>query len=215
MKNGFLFFLLLISFLLSCRTTMPCKDCFKVKERHTFQLDNIPFSDSESTLYKVNIDIYSMHFSGILASKKFGEDHFRMTLMSETGFKLFDIEIRDGEAEMSSVFHELDRPGIRDTFKEDFTLMVLSGMRGRKCDLYRFNTSEYKLYVCPEKGNKSTIAVLNMEKKVIERISNTRQNGGAYFEIKYEYEKGFTPVAVSIIHSNVKLKIELTLLEAK
>jgi len=206
--------LIFVSFL-SCKTATPCRDCYE-ENKVVFEFDNIPFSDSDSVLYKVKINLYSMYFSGMLAMKKVGNEHYRMTLMSETGFKLFDMEIINGSAELSNVFPELDRPNVIKTFEEDFALMVLSGVRKRNCSTYRFTDSSDKLFVCGSDSGKETGLEVNEEKSLIKKVWMSEKTGHPYFEINYGYgENGLTPDFITIVHSNVKLRIELAILENK
>jgi hypothetical protein len=207
-------FALTVFFAFSCRTPAHCRDC-KEERSVKFQMENIPFSDASSALYKVKINLYSMYFSGLLAMKNEGNGRFRMTLMSETGFKLFDMEIKDGSAKLSNVFPELDRPSVIKTFEEDFALMVLSGIRGRNCRLFSFEESSDNLFVCRSE-NKDTGIIVNTEKGVIKKMWVSEKMGHPYFEINYGYgENGLTPDFITIVHSNVRLRIELAILEKK
>jgi hypothetical protein len=205
---------LLMSLSFSCRTAYHCRDCTELKTVVP-EFEKIPFSDSESILYKVKINLYSMYFSGLLAMRNMGGGQFRMSLMSETGFKLFDMEILDGDAKISNVFPELDRPNIINTFEEDFASMVFSGMSNRKCTNYSFDTKNDSLFVCKVKDRYEGI-VLNNEKNLIKKIWKSEKIGSPYFEINYGYgENGLTPDFITIVHSNVRLRIELAILEKK
>jgi len=214
-RKSLIFLTALLSlFLFSCRTPAHCRDC-REEKTVIFDFNDTPFSDTETALYKVKINLYSMYFSGLLAMRKMSDTQFRMSLMSETGFKLFDLEIDSGSGEITNVFPELDRPNVIKTFEEDFAFMVLSGIKGRKCVNYKLLSRDDTLFVCGIE-NKNAGIIVNNDKGLIKKIWMSEKIGHPYFEINYGYgENGFTPDFITIVHSNVRLRIELAILEKK
>ena len=214
MTRTFFVLLLFMTLTFSCRTAYHCRDCRELGPS-VAEFENTPFSDTESALYKVKINLYSMYFSGLLAMRNMGDGQFRMSLMSETGFKLFDMEIIGGYGTISNVFPELDRPSVIKTFEEDFALMVFSGMSGRKCAQYAFDKKNDLLFVCNIKEKYAGI-VFDSEKNLVKKMWKSEKIGSPYFEINYGYgENGLTPDFITIVHSNVRLRIELAILEKK
>lgn len=211
------FFLILFSAIIlvsfGCGT-VPCKNCtFEEKEFPVFE--NTPFSDVDSALYRVSIDIYTMYFSGLLAVKKFGDGVFRLSLISETGFKLFDMEITNGTAKIINVFSELDKEEVIRTFIEDFEMMMFGKIPRNPCDRYQHSKSGDIEYICSEEENIDTHFLIDSKTGLVRKQWKTAKAKHNYFEINYEYgdNNSLTPVFVAIIHSNVKLKMNFSLLE--
>ncbi len=205
--------LLLLMLFTSC-VTLPCRNCV-VEGKTVLNLSQVPFSDTTSALYRVSIKLYSMYFSGLLAVKKLEKDHFRMSLISETGFKLFDMEIKNGIAEMQNVFAELDRSEVKKTFREDFTTMVLSGIEHSDCNGYLFEDSEDFLYECAVSEKLSNNFLIEKKGGLLKKVWKAEDIDEPVFEINYGYNESgsVTPAFITIVHFNVKLRIELSLLE--
>jgi len=204
---------LLLMFFVSC-VTLPCREC-TVEGKTVLNLSHIPFSDTNSALYRVSIKLYSMYFSGLLAVKKIEKDNFRMSLISETGFKLFDMEIKDGNAEMQNVFAELDRSEVKKTFKEDFAMMVLSGIKTSDCKGYVFEKTDEFLYECVVNEKLSNNFLIEKKGGALKKIWKAEDIDEPVFEINYGYDESGsdTPAFITIVHFNVKFRIELSLLE--
>jgi len=207
--------ILLITLFLSC-STLPCSRCYQDGVT-ALDLKKVPFSDATSALYRVSIKLYSVYFSGLLAVKKSEDGSFRMSLISETGFKLFDMEIINGVADIKNVFAELDREDVKNTFKEDFALLVMSGFDNRICKRYLYKNTDDMLYECSEKKDISTGLLVDRKSGMLKRAWKAEDIDEQYFEINYGYpESGsMTPSFITIIHSNVKLRMELSILENK
>jgi hypothetical protein len=202
--------------MLSSCSTLPCSDC-SPEGASALEIGRAPFSDTASALYKVSIKLYSMYFSGLLAVKKEENGSFRMSLISETGFKLFDMEVINGVAEMKNVFAELDRSEVVETFKEDFSTLVLSGISGRICSRYTYKASDDILFACPEKNDISSNFLVDRKSGILKRVWKAEDIDEEYFEINYGYkgDGSMTPAFITIIHSNVKLRMEFSVLENK
>lgn len=206
---------LILSLFMSCGT-LPCRHCAP-EGSAALDLKKVPFSDTTSALYRVSIKLYAMYFSGLLAIKKMEDGSFRMSLISETGFKLFDMEIINGVAEMKNVFSELDREQVKNTFKEDFAFLVVSGFGSRICNRYTYESSDDVLFACPEKNEISSNFLIDRKTGILKRVWKAEEIEDQYVEINYGYpESGsMTPAFITIIHSNVKLRMELSILENK
>lgn len=208
-------FFIALSFIMSC-VTLPCHKC-ALSGKSSLDLLKVPFADTTSALYRVSIKLYAMYFSGLLAVKKVEDGSFRMSLISETGFKLFDMEIINGVAEMKNVFAELDRENIRKTFKEDFTILVLSGFKNKICNQYTYKNSDDMLFECPENKDISSNFLIDRKSNILKRVWKAEDIDEQYVEINYGYpENGsMTPAFITIVHSNVKLRMEFSILETK
>ncbi|HPS30557.1 MAG TPA: hypothetical protein PLZ43_09905 [bacterium] len=220
MKKSLLFtklvaFALILSLLMSCGS-LPCRHCTP-EGSAALDLKKVPFSDTTSALYRVSIKLYSMYFSGLLAIKKIEDGSFRMSLISETGFKLFDMEVINGVAEMKNVFSELDRENVKNTFKEDFALLVVSGFSNKICKRYTYERSEDMLFACSEKKEISSNFLIDRKTEILKRVWKAEEIEDEYVGINYGYpESGsMTPAFITIVHSNVKLRMELSILENK
>jgi hypothetical protein len=205
--------MILFIFSASC-VTLPCREC-TLEGKTDMKLSKIPFSDMDSGLYRVSIKLYSMYFSGLLAIKKIEKDNFRMSLISETGFKLFDIEIKDGNAEMQNVFAELDRPEVKKTFIKDLTMMVLSGISSNNCNGYVFDKTDDYLYECRIGERFSNNFLIEKKSGTLKKIWEAEDIDEPVFEINFGYDESGsdTPAFITIVHFNVKLRIELSFLE--
>lgn len=210
------FFILLVVcalFSVSCNS-LPCRNCF---ERFPSRSEKLvkPFSSIDTVTYKVAINLYSMYFSGLLIIKKIAGDHHKFALISETGFKLFDMEIINGKAEIINVFAELDRDVVKKTFKEDLTALVFSGFDQSECKSYGYKERTDVLFMCPEINDVATFAQIDPENGVVKKIWKAEDMDDERVEINYGFEsiQLSKPKFITIIHFNVRLRIELTLLE--
>jgi hypothetical protein len=197
----------------SCRS-LPCRKCF---ERFPSKSEKVikPFSSIDTVTYKVALDLYSMYFSGLLVIKRVAADHHKFALISETGFKLFDMEIIDGKAEIMNVFAELDRDAVKKTFKEDLTALVLSGFDQSECKSYGYKDQKEILFMCPEIKDIATFTQIDPKNGVVKKVWKAEDMDEEYLEINYGFEDNqfSKPKFITIIHFNVRLRIELTLLE--
>jgi len=193
---------------------LPCRDCVFVRKT-TLEIDKVPFSDTASVLYKVSIKLYSMYFSGILAVKKIEKDHFRMSLISETGFKLFDMEVINGIAEMKNVFAELDRPSVKKTFREDLAIMVQSGIRKRDCNGYVYENSDDFLFECSVTEELSQNFLIDQKSGILKKTWIAEDINETVFDINYGYDESgsMTPAFITIVHYNVQLRMEFSLIK--
>jgi len=211
--NKILVLVLSVFFLASC-SSLPCRKCF---ERFPVGSENIekPLSSIDTVVYKVGLNLYTMYFSGLLVVKKLSEDHHKLALISETGFKLFDMEIKNGKAEILNVFAELDKDSVKKTFKEDLTLLVLSGFNKNKCKSYGFEKKKDILYMCPEIRDIATFVVVDPDTGIVSKVWKAEDEDEEFVEINYGFEgKEFSkPKFITIIHFNIHLRIELTLVE--
>lgn len=156
-----------------------------------------------------------MYFSGLLAVKKFDDSVFRVSLISETGFKLFDMEIKNGTAEMMNVFSELDNEDVLKTFKEDFIMMFTGVFPVNKCARYSHENSNDIEYICQEENKFATHFLIDSKTELLKKQWKTVKVKHHYFEINYGYDSNnsLTPVFITIVHSNVRLRMEFSLLE--
>lgn len=203
-----------ISVLTGC-THFPCRNCTFEQKVSRPVISSIPFSDTGSVLYRVSIRLYSMYFSGLLAVKRIENDHFRMSLISETGFKLFDMEIKDGVSEMVNIFSELDREEVVRTFKEDFAFMVLGIFKKESCNKYIYEKNSDVLYECSINPKNTVNYLLESKNGTLKKVWKAEDINEPLFEINYGYgEKGsLTPIFITIVHMNVRLRMEFSLLE--
>jgi hypothetical protein len=156
-----------------------------------------------------------MYFSGLLAVKKFDDSVFRVSLISETGFKLFDMEIKNGTAEMMNVFSELDNENVLKTFKEDFIMMFPGVFPVNKCARYSHKNDNDIEYICQEENKFATHFLIDSKTGLLKKQWKTVKVKHHYFEINYGYDSNnsLTPVFITIVHSNVRLRMEFSLLE--
>lgn len=200
-------------FFVSCKS-LPCRKCF---ERFPSKSEKVfkPFSLIDTVTYKVALNLYSMYFSGLLVIKKIAGDHHKFALISETGFKLFDMEIINGKAEIMNVFAELDRDAVKKTFMEDLTALVLSGFNQSECKSYGFKDHKDILFMCPEIKDIATFTQIDPMTGVVKKVWKAEDMDEEFVEINYGFEDNqfSKPKFITIIHFNVNLRIELTLLE--
>lgn len=213
MKLSRFFILAALAVFLNSCGSLPCRHCY---ERFPGEKQKVvkPFSQVDTVTYKVALNLYSMYFSGLLVIKKVEDDHHKMALISETGFKLFDMEVKDGKAEILNVFAELDRSMVKRTFKEDLVALVLSGFDQNKCKSYGYKEKNDILFMCPERKDIATFALIQPD-GLVKKVWKAEDKDEEYVEINYGFEgKQFSkPKFITIIHFNVRLRIELTLLE--
>jgi hypothetical protein len=214
LKLSRFFILAALAVLLNSCGSLPCRGCYERFPGKVQKVDK-PFSQIDTVTYKVALNLYTMYFSGLLVIKKVNEDHHKMALISETGFKLFDMEVKDGKAEILNVFTELDRDAVKKTFKEDLVALVLSGFDQNKCRSYGYEDNKDVLFMCPEIKDIATFALVQSQTGVVKKVWKAEDEDEEYVEINYGFEGNqfSKPKFVTIIHFNVRLRIELTLLE--
>lgn len=94
---------------------------------------NLLSTDYSSAMYKVNVDVYDQHLSGIVVIKNEGssDQHYQVVFLSEVGLTLvhFDYDRSKDKMELVSRAGFLDNKRLIAVLKADFTMLI----RGLSC----------------------------------------------------------------------------------
>jgi hypothetical protein len=85
-----------------------------------------------STLYNTHVNVVGKHLSGLLLFKRMPDSSIRIVFSSEMGAKFFDFEFSaDGAFKVHQVMSQLDKKAVIRTLKDDFSLILMSGLSSR------------------------------------------------------------------------------------
>lgn len=171
------------------------------------KLDKIsnPYFANQSIdyVYKAKIDVYNNNLGGILIIKKTGPKSHRIVMTTEFGGKLLDLEFDGDTFTKNFVIEELDRKFILNVLQADFELMLIDKavvVDAYVSDTHRvFKTQNDKRY---------NFYFINKSCKKLEKIVNTSKTKEKV-EINFSSSDGEIAEGISIVHNNIKLKIDL------
>lgn len=203
-------FLLLISILF---TIHSCKLPYKIVENYsdTKSYPTCFISESKSLLYRTKVDAFGNYFSGLLFIKPHSADSVRIVFMSELGLKFFDFEINGNENKINYCLDALNKPYIVNTLVNDFRIMLLKS-EANKVKFY--NTEDENIIIA--KFSKPFKSNCKMQKNT-EQILELKHKHFIFNVLKIDYSDyaNKIPQKINIKHKNIKLNIELSLLENK
>jgi hypothetical protein len=196
----------LISFLLisSCGVN-PAKDLTPAPIQS--KIISIPYFSNPSTdyVYRAKITVYGNELGGILIAKKINDSIHRLVLTTDFGNKLIDVELGKTSFKVNAIVDELDKKILINTLQEDFRLLL----RANFAVSTQYNEGDNNVYQTVEKNDYfyTYISRRNIVYKLI-KGSKRKQK----ITINYKSENNIFADSISILHSNIKLKIELNAL---
>lgn len=170
-------------------------------------LDEIsnPYFENQSIdyVYKAKIEVYNNNLGGILIIKKTSPKNHRIVMTTEFGGKLLDLEFDGNSFTKNFVIEELDRKFILNVLKADFELLLIDKavvVDAYESDIHRvFKTQNDKRF---------NFYFIKKSSKKLEKIVNTSKTKEKV-EINFSSSDGEIAEGISIVHSNIKLKIDL------
>jgi len=200
----------LILFFSACTTTYKNLPKTEYPEK---DIRVIPFSlpQSEKTIiYKADITFYKNNFGGLLVIKKIEDKNYRIVLTTQFGLKIFDFELNHSKLNVVFCIDQLNKKMIIKTFEEDFNLLLLQ----QNFDyLFVINNTELKQKIWQlNSGKINTFYIQNNESASIDIISKRKRNSEK-ISVGLRSYKNDLPGEIKLEHHNIKLKINLKLLQ--
>ena len=203
MRN-FLFSIFLLGILSSCSSYKA--DFIPVqKNRETFTPDFLTEKNLEK-VFKVDIEVYGHQLGGIMAVKKLAPEHYRIALLTEIGAKLLDFELNKEEMKLNYAIEQLNRKIILNILKQDFLILLNENIDVE--EQYRYN--DYTIYQASISGKKLYYFIIHDTLQLDKTVWASGQKEKTVFTYFYS-DTDFPDIKID--HKNVKLTIELRVLE--
>lgn len=154
-------------------------------------------------VYKAKIEVYNANLGGILIIKKTGSQSHRIVMTTEFGSKLLDLEYDGTTFTKNFVVKELDRKFILNVLEEDFKLLLID-----KATIVAAFESPTNRVFKTENGNRFSFYFLANASEKLEKIINTSKTKEKV-EVDFTSSDGKIAERISIVHNNIKLKIDL------
>ncbi len=202
--------LILISLLLiglsSC-TLSTTKNLVETKVTST-TFTNPYFSDTtKDYVYKANIEVYGKHLGGLMIIKKIANEHHRVVFTTEFGSRILDLEFIKNDFNINFVLDELNKKIVLNTLKKDFKLLLKEQHHIEK----KYSNSEFIVYKskAEKRNNFFFISDCSRDLNKIVNTSKTKE------KVIITFDKVVKALAkeISIVHKNIKLRIELRYLD--
>jgi hypothetical protein len=207
-----LFFLLIIFILFFGSCSNPYKNLTKT-EYPVNDIQQIPYAlpFSEKTLiYKTNISFYKNEISGLLIMKKMDDSIYRIALTTQFGLKIFDFELNNGTLNVKYCVEYLNKRVIINTFQNDFNLLL---MQNQAKNIFIIENPEQSQKIWQLKSGKLNYNYIqNTDSEKIENISYKKHYSEKISVGLYNY-KGNIPKNITLKHHNIKLKMNLKLIQ--
>jgi len=196
--------------LINCFLAIALISCGSVTKNYTpKKLDKtsyeVPyFSDSNTDyVYKTNISVYGNELSGIFIAKKINDTVHRVVFTTEFGNKLLDFEISDNSFKVNSIVSELDRKILINTLRDDFRLLLKKEYLIQE----QFESESDNIYKAAD-GNRANYLFISKKDQKLQKVvhsSATKEK----FTLTFSSENNIFAEKITIVHQNIKLKIEL------
>lgn len=196
--------------LINCFLAIALVSCGSVTKNYTSKkLDKtsyeVPyFSDSNTDyVYKTNITVYGNELSGIFIAKKINDTTHRVVFTTEFGNKLLDFEISDNSFKVNSIVSELDRKILINTLRDDFRLLLKKEYLIQE----QFESESDNIYKAAD-GNRANYLFISKKDQKLQKVvhsSATKEK----FTLTFSSENNIFAEKITIVHQNIKLKIEL------
>lgn len=162
--------------------------------------------DGESLLSRASINAWSSEFTGVMIVKQVS-DSYRCLFMTETGLKIFDLEVRkDGSHTMHYSIEQLERKSVRKLLARDLGLMIFPFSGNGNDRLMREGRDGPPVIKSKDDRGKRFIWLNDNG-----RISRIISSGPLFRKFQIDYHgTGTMPDAIMIKHSFLKISINLT-----
>ena len=155
---------------------------------------------SQDYIYKANIEVYDNTFGGIFIVKKIGEQQHRIVFTTEMGNKLFDFTFNKDAFTVNYILDDLNKKILINILKKDFKVLITENpktkntFKGNNQDVFETNIQGNKYYYFKKDYLFKIIRANRSKEKVRFLFTDINDNIAQHIEI---------------IHSNIKLKINL------
>lgn len=177
------------------------------------EIQNIPYALplSEKTLiFKTDISFYKNDISGLLIIKKMDESIYRIALTTQFGLKLFDFELNHGILNVKYCVEYMNKKVIINTFQTDFNLLLMQSSIESVLAIEnpQLNQKIWQL----KSGKLNYNYIQNTKSGKVENISYKKRNSEKISVGLHTY-KGDIPGNITLEHHNIKLKMNLKLIQ--
>ncbi len=153
-----------------------------------------------SALYKVNIEVFGNHFSGLALFKKADENQsYNIVLMSELGLTLCEFYATSDNIEVRKASAMFQSDMAIKVLKEDFGYLIKPIVTKRDKKNHQIKTTDKSIYT--------------IEDNKVTAIKKRRLINGVKVGLSYDDKE--VPSEVSYKHSGVKFKMNLKLVKLK
>jgi hypothetical protein len=208
MRRYQILFLAISSFLLLSSCAVKTVKGFEQKDTALKSYASTYFSNSETDyVYKAQIAVYGHDFGGIFIAKKVNDTLYRAAFTTEFGNKLFDFEITDNSFKVNYILEELNKKIIVNTLKRDFMLLLKKNHEVTE----QFEDNENIVYKTIDGKRYNYIFTSKATKRLTKLVNTTKYKEKTI--ITYTPQSDALAKYIVIDHKNIKLKIELHLLQ--
>ena len=210
MKNLILISSLFFILITSCSN--PYKHLIKT-EYSADSIQQIPYAlpfSVKTLIYKTNINFYKNDISGLLIIKKMDENIYRIALTTQFGLKLFDFELNNGILNVKYCVEYMNKKVIINTFQTDFNLLLMQSPIESVLAIEnpQLNQKIWQL----KSGKLNYNYIQNTGSGKIENISYKKRKSEKISVGLHTY-KGDIPGNITLEHHNIKLKMNLKLIQ--
>lgn len=165
--------------------------------------------DFETAWYSATVDVYGKHLSGLLLVKNMGDGNVRTAFTNEAGVTFFDFQFsRDGNFEVKKVIKQLDRKPVINTFRDDFSLLLLLPFKGRS--LQRYERGD-EIFLASRQKNESAYFITDRECASLRRLEwASKRKPKVSILLTGEYNQ---PETAAITHHTFDMVINLKKIE--
>lgn len=191
-----------IVFLTSC--ALKTTEGLRQVDFNKVEVENPYFSNPEiDYVYKAKIEVYNKNFGGILIIKKTGIKTHRVVFTTEFGSKLFDFKFEGDDFTKNFVVEDLDRKFIINILRDDFKLLI-----NEKANVLMAYESDNQSVFKTKSDKRYNFYFLDKETEKLSKIVNTSKTKEKV-EIDFTATEENIADIISIIHNNIKLRIDL------
>jgi len=188
---------------LSACTLSTTKNLVETKVIHT-TFTNPYFSDTtKDYVYKANIEVYGKHLGGLMIIKKIANKHHRVVFATEFGSRILDFEFIKNDFKINFVLDELNKKMVLNTLKKDFKLLLKEKHHIEK----RYKNSEF-IVVQSKVEKRTNFFFVNDCSRDLNKIVHTSKTKEKVI-ITFDDAVKTLVKEISIVHKNIKLRIDL------
>jgi hypothetical protein len=162
-------------------------------------------------LYKTEVNLYGNKFGGLLLIKAMQDSSYRIVFTTETGIKLFDFELKAEKFTVHFCIDKFNKEAVLATIAADIRLLVIENRLNQHAELYTSSENDYLIY----KFNNAKLSDYYFKSEATKKLLRVEQNEGKKQKVVIDLQDYITtvPSTIKIRHKNIRLKIDLKLLE--
>ena len=170
---------------------------------------NSYFSDSiKDYVYKAKIEVYGHHLGGLMIIKKIANEHYRIVFATEFGSRILDVEFVKNDFKTNFVLDELNKKIIVNTLKKDFKLLLKE-----KHLIEKMYTNDDAIVYQSRANKRTNFFFVSEDNHQLKKIVNTSKTKEKVMITFSQIEKDLAK-EISIVHKNIKLRIDLKYLDS-